>query len=175
MRMILNPMPTLAEVMAEGIEPALKLLPPKMDSTQARIMLLTIGLQESRFIYRRQLGGPARSYYQFEQGTKASRGGVFGVYLHNASRELLGVLCQARDVAFDPAAIYAELEFDDVLAAGVARLLLWTNAKPMPDIGDDLATWDYYLTTWRPGKPHPETWAALHAKAMRQVIGDLGL
>lgn len=38
-----------------SIDEAFALLPSKMDSKEASLMLLTIGLQESRFRHRRQL------------------------------------------------------------------------------------------------------------------------
>lgn len=148
------------------IGPALSLLPVKMDTPAARVMLMAIGLQESRFEHRRQIGGPARGFWQFEKGTRASRGGVWGVYLHAASKAHLAALCEARSVACDPDAIYAALEYDDVLAAGVARLLLWTDPKVLPAVGDDLAAWVLYLRTWRPGRPYPQTWPALYAQAV---------
>ncbi len=44
---------TLSEITQRGIDPALALLPVRMDTFEARIMLLTIGQQESRFEYRR--------------------------------------------------------------------------------------------------------------------------
>lgn len=156
----------LKEVVERAINPALALLPARMDTPAARVMLLAIGLQESRFVHRRQIGGPARGFWQFEKGSRASRGGVWGVYLHPASKGLLAVLCKARSVASDPDAVYAALEYDDVLAAGVARLLLWTDPKALPAIGDADAGWSLYLRTWRPGKPHPKTWPALYAQAM---------
>ncbi|MNL86831.1 hypothetical protein D3C87_2157110 [compost metagenome] len=56
-----------------------------------------------------------------------------------------------------------------MLAAGVARLLLWTDPKTLPSIGDVDAAWALYLRTWRPGKPHPQTWPALHALAVAEV------
>lgn len=149
-----------------AIIPALTLLPARMDTDEARVMLVAIGLQESRFVHRRQIGGPARGFWQFEKGTRASRGGVWGVYLHPASKDHLAVLCKARSVTCDPDAIYAALEYDDVLAAGVARLLLWTDPKALPAIGDADAGWALYLGTWRPGKPHPQTWPVLYAQAV---------
>ncbi|MGL5703631.1 MAG: hypothetical protein ACRCW5_11040, partial [Cetobacterium sp.] len=48
------------------INPALELLPSKMNSDKAKVMLLAIGLQESRLIHRRQIRGPAKSFLQFE-------------------------------------------------------------------------------------------------------------
>ena len=59
----------LRTVRRSMIDPALLLLPAKMESPQAVVMLLAIGLQESRFEYRRQMGnGPAKSFWQAEQG-----------------------------------------------------------------------------------------------------------
>ncbi|CCH04686.1 phage-related hypothetical protein [Achromobacter xylosoxidans NH44784-1996] len=160
---------TLNSIVSDAINPALALLPATMDTPAARVMLLAIGLQESRFTHRRQIGGPARGFWQFEKGTRASRGGVWGVYLHPSSKDRLAALCKARSVSCDPDAIYAALEYDDVLAAGVARLLLWTDPKALPAIGDADAGWALYLRTWRPGKPHPQTWPDLYRQAAAEV------
>lgn len=159
----------LKEVVERAIEPAQSLLPARMDSLAARVMLLAIGLQESRFEHRRQIGGPARGFWQFEKGSRASRGGVWGVCLHPASKDRLAALCKARSVACYPDAIYAALEYDDVLAAGVARLLLWTDPKALPAVDDDLAAWGLYLRTWRPGRPKPDSWPGLYRQAVVQV------
>ena len=48
---------TLEQVMRDAVRPALALLPAAMNTPQARCMLLAIGLQESRFVHRRQIGG----------------------------------------------------------------------------------------------------------------------
>ncbi|MFY3138025.1 hypothetical protein ACOTFF_15700 [Achromobacter xylosoxidans] len=159
----------LKTMIEAAVTPALALLPAAMDTQAARVMLLAIGLQESRFLHRRQIGGPARGFWQFEKGTRASRGGVWGVFLHAASRDHLPALCKARSVACDPDAIYAALEYDDVLAAGVARLLLWTDPKALPPVGDADAGWALYLRTWRPGKPKPDSWPDLYRQAAAQV------
>ncbi|OMG87693.1 hypothetical protein [Achromobacter xylosoxidans] len=160
---------TLNSIVSDAINPALALLPAGMDTPAARVMLLAIGLQESRFVHRRQIGGPARGFWQFEKGTRASRGGVWGVYLHQASKDRLAALCKARSVSCDPDAIYAALEYDDVLAAGVARLLLWTDPKALPPLGDAGAGWALYLRTWRPGKPKPDSWPDIYRQAAAEV------
>lgn len=144
-----------------SIDHALTLLPARMDSPQARVMLLAIGLQESRFIHRRQIGGPARGFWQFERG-----GGVRGVLTHPVTQGQAQALCRARGIEPVAADVYAALELDDVLAAGMARLLLWSDPAPLPAIGDADGAWDLYLRTWRPGKPHPETWPELYAQAV---------
>lgn len=155
----------LRDAIRDAVNPALAILPAAMDSPQARVMLLAIGMQESRFEHRRQIGGPARGLWQFEEGTRASRGGVWGVYLHDASRFWLDRLCASRGVQFLPASIYRALETDDVLAAGVARLLLFTDPLRLPATDDADGAWGLYLRTWNPGKPRPEKWSAHHRLA----------
>lgn len=161
---------TLVDIIHLAIIPALQLLPPTMDTLQARVMLLAMGLQESAFAARRQKSnGPARGFWQFELGTRQSRGGVWGVYLHDASRLLLERLCEARNVSFEPAAIYRAIETDDVLAAGVARLLLFTDPHQLPAVGEVQDGWDLYDRIWRPGKPHPDKWPANYARAVAEI------
>jgi hypothetical protein len=162
----------LSDVISTAIAPALALLPAQMDTPEARVMLLSIGLQESRFTARQQIGGPARGFWQCEQGTQASRGGVWGFYLHPASRYWLSGLCGARGVAFDPVSIYNALDQDDVLAAGVARLGLFTDPQNLPAVDDSAGAWALYLRVWRPGMPRPDTWPDLHAQAVAEVITE---
>jgi hypothetical protein len=153
----------IEQISAEAIAPALGLLPAKMASPAAEVLLLAIGLQESRLTHRRQINGAARGLWQFE------RSGIRGVLKHKASRPYALALCKAREVEASVDAVYAALEHDDVLAAGIARLLLWTDPEPLPALGEFGAAWDYYLRTWRPGKPHRHTWDALYGHAMDAV------
>ena len=153
----------------------LSLLPRHCDSPAARAMLIAIALQESRLAVRWQVlqgggKGPARGLLQFEQGTQASRGGVWGVYLHKTSASLLAPVCHARGVALDPGAIWRALETDDVLAVAVARLLLLTDPYPLPQRGEYDAAWRLYADrTWRPGIPHRQTWDAYYDRAWSEV------
>lgn len=157
-------------ILTEVAPRAYRLLPPAMASARATCLLLAIGLQESRLAERRQRGnGPARGLWQFELGTRASRGGVWGVFLHWQTRDLLRDVCEARGVEFAPKAIWGELEHDDVLAFAVARLLLWTVPEPLPAIGEVERAWQQYLGAWRPGRPHPETWQDLYSEACRET------
>lgn len=155
---------TLSEIRERAIAPALAMLPARMNSQAAIVEMLAIGLQESRFEHRKQIGGPAKGFWQFEQG-----GGVRGVLRHHSSREHAQAVCRARNVIATESAVYAALEHDDVLAASFARLLLWTDPKPLPAIGDEQGAWDLYLRVWRPGKPHRLTWDALYEQAMEEV------
>src|SRR5690606_35921330 len=122
-------------------------------------------LQESRLTHRRQIGGPARGLWQFERN-----GGVRGVLEHPASRGYAVSVCKMRGVEPLPAAVYAALEHDDVLAAAFARLLLWTDPQALAEVGEIGAAWDYYLRAWRPGKPWRHTWDALYGRAMDAVL-----
>lgn len=158
-------MADLQRILRRAINPALRLLPHEMSSDEARINLLAIGGQESGFETREQYGGgPAHGYWQFELGSEASHGGVWGVYLFPTCQAPLQYVCQRRDVAFDPEAIYESLLHDDVLAAAVARLLMWTDPYPVPTQQDD--AWHMYCDrTWRPGKPRPDDWPGNWSKA----------
>ncbi|HEY0201134.1 MAG TPA: hypothetical protein VGC24_05530, partial [Burkholderiaceae bacterium] len=60
-------------------------------------------------------------------------------------------LCKVRGVAFTPQAVWDALDDDDLLAAGFARLLLYTDPAPLPAVGDVEGAWAYYLRNWRPG------------------------
>lgn len=147
------------------IGPALSFL--RLDSPQARVMMLAIGLQESRMEARYQelsngRKGPARGLWQFERG-----GGVTGVMRHRLTRQRAREICKAHDVPFDTKSVWQALEHDDILAAVFARLLLWTDPSALPDNEQD--GWATYMRVWRPGKPHPERWPWNWAKAQMAV------
>lgn len=147
-----------------AINHAFELLPQRMDSAQARVMLLAIGWQESAFVHRVQVRGPARGFWQFERG-----GGVIGVLGHTASALQAQRLCVSRKVEPVSTDVYRAIAHDDILAAGFARLLLWTDPKPLPKIGDEAGAWSLYERTWRPGKPHPSRWPANYRRAVRLI------
>lgn len=138
----------------DAVNESYKLLPLKMDSPFARINQAAIGQQESGYLVRRQYGnGPARGYWQFEEG-----GGVKGVMEHKATAELARSVCHARSVPFVRRAVWEALETDDVLAAAFCRLLMWTDSGKLPTTEAD--GWAMYARTWRPGRPHPDKWPA---------------
>lgn len=151
------------------LDKALPLLPARMDTPAARVMLLAIGMQESRFTWRRQMPtGPARGFWQFEQG-----GGVVGVLTHPAVKDMAALIAVRRIPESTPAAVWAALEHDDLLAGAFARLLLWTDASRLPDPeqADDVElAWQYYLRVWRPGKPHHHTWVRFWMAAREAVL-----
>ncbi len=127
----------------------------------ADVLVMTIAGQESRWTYRRQIGGPARSYWQFEKG-----GGVSGVLNHPSTTLKAKAICGPLDIESDMATVYEAMAWNDTLACAMARLLLWTDPAPLPAVGDKEGAWQYYLRTWRPGMPHPETWSGLYDQSL---------
>lgn len=151
------------------LTPALALLPSRMDSSAARVMLIAMALQESGLNARAQRPlrpgmppGPARGLWQFERG-----GGVAGVLSHAATSQLALEVCAARDVRPNRDAVWNALETDDVLAACFARLLLWTDAGALPTTEKE--GWDAYIRTWRPGRPHASRWGSNWSRATEAV------
>ena len=141
------------------------LLPAAMDSLRSRAMLLAIGLQESRFVYRVQEGGPAHGFWQFESG-----GGVKGVLDHPSTRDLILPICSVRGVIPTVRDCYAAIVDDDVLACAFARLLLWTLPGVLPNRDERQKGWDQYIEAWRPGAPHRHTWDAFFDQAWVEVL-----
>lgn len=137
------------------------------DSREARVLLGGIGFQESRFEYRKQVGGPAHGFWQFERG-----GGVNGalhahhVLIHAATEPHAAAVCAYRGVSPDAESVYQAIVDDDYLACAFARLLLWSDPDPLPPINDVRAGWNYYVNNWRPGKPKLASWPAMYARAM---------
>jgi hypothetical protein len=162
------------QILDKVIKPALDMLVPHglPHTIPAKVMLYAIGLQESKLSHRYQViagggKGPARGLWQFEKG-----GGVKGVLGHKNSAGIAAIIAAERIGSTDPAQIWEALEYDDILACVFARLLLWTDPKPLPGAGPaaEQDAWAYYLRNWRPGKPHPEVWPG-NWKAALEVIG----
>jgi hypothetical protein len=147
---------------------AFSILPPAMETPEAAAMLLAIGLQESRFLQRRQgANGPARSFWQFEAA------GLLAVLAHprlgptvdNAAATLR--YAPLRDTPL--MTLLQMIEHNDVLACAFARCLLATTVAPLPIEGDADHAWAMYQTCWRPGKPVRQTWNALYGEAWDRV------
>lgn len=148
-----------------------EVLPGKFASGPATVMLLAIGLQESRFRERVQLVGrpprpvgPARGFWQFERG-----GGVTGVLSHPATKFYARGVCAMRGIAAEARAVHDALGSDDLLGVAFARLLLFSDPRSLPAPGDVEAAWNYYLRNWRPGKPHRATWDGLYRQSLEAM------
>lgn len=146
-----------------SIEPALSLLPPLMETDEARAMLIAIALQESKLAHRQQVGGPARGYLQFELA------GLEGVLTHEKTWAQARAVALALDVTPTAPGVYLAIEYHDVLACVFGRLLLWTLPRPLPARTDEVEGWQQYLALWRPGKPRRETWASNYLDAWQTV------
>lgn len=148
----------------------LALLPTGFNSPAARVQLIATGLQESRLIYRRQLGadgkptGPAAGLLQMEQG-----GGVKGVLTNPQSRSFAAQACTARQVLAEPLAVWQRLQTDDILAFAFGRLILFCDPNPLPPLNNAAAAWDCYVRNWRPGKPRRDTWDAFYSQALGAI------
>jgi len=126
-------------------------------------MLYAIGMQESLLIHRYQIPqptainrkGPARGLWQFE-----CMGGVKGVLTHRNTKAKAEALCRKYVGSLNEYAVWNALEYEDGLACCLARLLLWSDPKTLPDVtsANMETAWNYYLRNWRPGSPKPATW-----------------
>lgn len=139
--------PALSDLESAGIN----------DSFEARRFLLAIALQESGLKHRRQVvggteSGPAASFWQFEKG-----GGCRGVLTHKLASQRMRTLCENYRIAPDESSLWEAMRYQDVVAAAAARLLVFTLPWALPSTAED--GWKQYLEAWRPGKPHPATWA----------------
>lgn len=160
----------IGDVYMSAINPAYILLgrlapEKKWASPEATVMLLAIGMQETGFLTRIQYGnGPARSFWQFEQG-----GGVKGVLNHHAVGSVAKKVCDFFGLPVEPKAVWKAMETNDVLGAAMARLLLYSSPKALPKLGEQDAAWKMYENNWRPGRPHPDKWPANYAAALKEV------
>lgn len=151
--------PALAELEALGIK----------SSPLAARFLLAIALQETKLRNRRQVAaggaenGPATSFWQGEKG-----GGICtGTLTHHATASYMKAICDAYNVFPTPAGLWEAIRYQDIVAAAGARLLVYTLPGALPTTADQ--GWGQYLSAWRPGKPHPETWAAAWKLASETV------
>src|SRR5690606_34386235 len=131
---------------------AINLLGPKFLVPGIDRLMLAIAYQESGFEARKQYGnGPAKGFWQFEEN-----GGVRGVLMHHSTAIIAQELSLKLIGSNNRKDVYWALQENDLLAACFARLLLYTDPHPIPT--DMEGAWQYYLRTWRPGKPHRERW-----------------
>lgn len=143
-------------------------------SDKARVMVMTCAGQESNWQHRRQIGigqyhpqsVGARGYWQFE----STWGGP--VALNDVTQKTLNqlaVVCKHLEIPGDELTLYEAIAWNDTLACAVARLLLWADPAPLPEVGDKQKSWEYYLRNWRPGVPHPETWSDRYDKSLAAI------
>ena len=176
------------DLLNDAIAPAACLLPAGWDSPTARVIVLTIFGQEADFRHRWQvidpkrpeLRGPAKGLGQMERGGGAMVG-IFDVKRFPKLAPVMIKLCAALNVGPTLDERFQALEKSDVLAAGLARGLLYSDPFPLPALGDEEAAWQLYLRTWRPGAftrgdaqerlKLRRKWAGYYARALAAVTG----
>lgn len=167
-------------MLLDDIDAGLALLPSKMRTPAARVLLYATSRQENPKRSPRQLVkvdgklqpiGPAAGDYQFEKG-----GGVRGVLTHRASSAYAREACRRRGVAATSDAVFTAIQTDPMLAAALARLLYYTDPKPLPSVGDEQGAWELYLRTWRPGAyaRQPEELRAKWVKSYAEAVKACG-
>lgn len=151
---------------AQAIDMAFKLLPASMDTRARRLLVAATGFQETSYLTRFQYNnGPARSYWQFENGSLAA---INGVLNHKATKALAVVVCSACGVQPERVAVWKAMESDDVLGSAFAAMLIYTDPFRLPTTKDEAWTM-YAKRLWRPGKPHPDKWDESWAFANKVV------
>lgn len=143
-----------------------KIAPAVADTPASRVLLMTCAGQESEWMARRQHGGPARSYWQFEHG-----GGVAQLLETPAVATVLARVCLTLDIPTNATDVFEAMAWNDTLACAMARLLLWQDPAPLPAVGDLAGSWQYYLRNWRPGAPRPDAWAGFYSQAKAAMWG----
>ena len=167
-------------MLLDDIQAGLELLPSKMGTAAARVLLYATSRQENPTRSPRQLVkvdgklqpiGPAAGDYQFEKG-----GGVRGVLTHPASAAHAREACRQRGYAPSASEVFTAIQVDPVLAAALARLLYYTDPKALPVIGDEQGAWGLYLRTWRPGAyaRQPEELRAKWSKSYAEAVKACG-
>lgn len=134
------------------------------DTPAARRLSLAIALQETRLKNRRQVvaggaeAGPAVSFWQFERA-----GGCRGVLTHRSSAAMMKAICEIYNVQAAEAGLWTAMQYQDIVAAAAARLLIYTLPSAMAQTQAE--GWEQYIAAWRPGKPHESTWTEHWATA----------
>ena len=161
---------TPIELLEQVIEPALQMLPVRFDMPDdrqsIRVQLIAEALQETSLATRQQVGGPAHGLWQFEDGEESA---VALVLRHPLVGSIAQAFCQKRSIPPTHDAVYEAVLTDDILACGLARLDLYCDPHPLPDLGDAQAAWDVYMRVERPGGPRPAAWQGNYAMALQAV------
>lgn len=120
----------------------------------AQRLLLAIAIQESGLTHRKQIGGPARGWWQFEAG-----GGVAGVMTHPATKDAARAVCDYLHIPFTRTEVYEAIAYNNEIDVAFARLLLYPDPHRLPERDEEDKAWAYYIRNWRPGKPDRARWS----------------
>lgn len=169
---------TPRQLLTLAVDPALSLLPGRMDTPEARRMLVAIAIQESGLKYRQQVLRPGRHWWEWRGPANGlpmfEPTGLKGVLTHPASGHY--AIGLAKTLGYDLPGnlmpvwlshLHAALKHNDVLSMGMARLLLWTLPEKLPEY--EQTGWRQYLEAWRPGKPDRVRWVHSWAVAREAI------
>ena len=160
-----------------AIIPAMDMmLSSELDTRTARAMLIAIALQESGLRARRQMLDAGKPWWESRPGAANGLwmferdGGVRGVMRHPAASAIVLPVIDALLYPRDPYAVHEALIHNDVLACVLARALLYSVPDALPGPDEHGNGWAQYLSAWRPGKAHKESWARNYEIAW-EVVG----
>lgn len=159
-------------VLQNSIDPAFKLLGSITNITsddRARVLALTIMGQESGWTDRRQIGEYEPGIYQEEGARGLAQFERLGAVTQLINRSDIAALCAALDVPRNVDDVYEAIAWNDWLAAGMARILLWQDPAALPAVGDVSTGWNYYLRNWEPGAPRPADWPGFYSQALAAI------
>ena len=132
-------------------------------SVAAEELLLGTALIESNLIHRRQMGGPARGFFQMERATHDDIWENFLKHRPQLARRIKDLLTSERDDKL------VELEVNDKYACAMARAHYLRVSVPLPQTGDVAgmaAYWKLYYNTLRGHGAAPE-----YVRRWRKVMG----
>ena len=132
-------------------------------SVAAEELLLGTALIESNLIHRRQIGGPALSFFQMEPKTHDDIWENFLKYRAPLAGSIKQLLTSERDDKL------VELEVNDKYACAMARVQYLRVSAPLPQTGDVAgmaAYWKQYYNTLRGRGEVPE-----YIRRWKEVMG----
>lgn len=132
-------------------------------SLAAEELLLGTALMESNLIHRRQIGGPARGFFQMEPATHNDIWENFLKHRTKLADRVKEVLTSERDDRL------VELEVNDKYACAMARIHYLRVSAPLPQTGDVArmaAYWKLYYNTLRGRGEVPE-----YIRRWKEVMG----
>jgi len=135
-------MPTPQAFTTTVIKPVLLKL--GLHSPAAEQLLLATAIQESHLKYRKQIGGPALSYFQIEPNTHDDIWNNFLKYRPQLSNKVIGLMSSP------VANKIKELENNDKYAAAIARIHYLRVPAPIPQYNKFINNWKKYGSVVKP-------------------------
>lgn len=128
------------------------------DTPESRCLLTAIAGQESGWSARTQIpNGQAHSFWQCEE-----KGAVLDVLTRDATAPIIAAVCRSLYLSPGLTDVFQAIVYNDAVAYAIARLRLYLDPAPLPAIGDENGSWDYYIRCWGPGKPDRERWSTVY-------------